>query len=434
MTTAQKLVETCRIISKSNTALDRVSQTLKDQYNIDISANKLANITNVSAVTNTQFLRISVVTNDPEKSMRICNAMAESASEEFSRIVKKASIQTVYFGEVEELPVSPNIPLNIVVAAIVGLILSFVIAFIFDMMNVTVKSEDDLSARYGLPVFAEIPDREQKIHNKGYYAYNKSNAKRSGSESIEISIVESYNTARTNLQFALGPHDRKIIVFTSSGPSEGKSTVSSNIVASFAKASNRVLFIDADLRRPAVHNIFKLENKNGLSLMLCGLSKFADVVHKDVIPNLDVITSGPIPPNPSELLISPFMKKIIDAHIGEYDYIFIDTPPVHACSDTLLFNSISAGIVFLVREGRTDHPEILDALEQIKTMNGNVLGMIKSFCRFKKRGHYGNKYKYGKYYKYAYTSHSSSTTTTTSSSSSALSSSLKNNEDSSDHK
>ncbi|MEG2003747.1 MAG: polysaccharide biosynthesis tyrosine autokinase [Clostridia bacterium] len=315
MTTAQKLVETCRIISKSNTALDRVSQTLKDQYNIDISAKMLDDITNVSAVTNTQFLRISVVTNDPEKSMRICNAMAESASEEFSRIVKKASIQTVYFGEVEELPVSPNIPLNIVVAAIVGLILSFVIAFIFDMMNVTVKSEDDLSARYGLPVFAEIPDREQKIHNKGYYAYNKSNAKRSGSESIEISIVESYNTARTNLQFALGPHDRKIIVFTSSGPSEGKSTVSSNIVASFAKASNRVLFIDADLRRPAVHNIFKLENKNGLSLMLCGLSKFADVVHKDVIPNLDVITSGPIPPNPSELLISPFMKKIIDAHM-----------------------------------------------------------------------------------------------------------------------
>ena len=161
--------------------------------------------------------------------------------------------------------------------------------------------------------------------------HDKSKQSKSGSSSMAISdkskfaIVESYKLARTNIMFSLSAYDKKVFAVTSHSKGEGKSTVSANVAISFSKLEKRVLLVDCDLRRPNVHNIFNVDNKTGLSNIIGNMVTFEDTVHRNVLPNLDAISSGTIPPNPSELLCSPRFVNMIKRLTDEYDYIILDT-------------------------------------------------------------------------------------------------------------
>ncbi len=225
------------------------------------------------------------------------------------------------------------------------------------------------------------------------------------SDKTQFSIREGFKAARTNLIFSLAPYDKKIVVVTSAMPSEGKSTACTNLAITMAENNYHVLLIDADMRKPTIHTMFRLKNKSGLSSVLAGMNKdLNNVVHAEVKPKLDVITSGPIPPNPAELLSSKTMKHLLEICSQQYDYIFIDTPPINVVTDSQLMNNIVSGIIFIVKEGSTTHPAIADALQSIKLANGKVLGFLKVNCfskstkgyKYSKYGRYG-KYGYGKY-------------------------------------
>ena len=217
------------------------------------------------------------------------------------------------------------------------------------------------------------------------------------SDKSKFAIVESYKAARTNIMFALSADDNKVFAVTSYSKGEGKSTVSSNLAISFSKMEKKVLLIDSDLRRPNVHNIFKVENASGLSNVIGKMVSFEEVVHREVLPNLDILPSGTIPPNPSELLCSARFIDLVNKLKEDYDYIIFDTPPIGVVADALLLKDLVAGFVVVLRERSTTHGDVQNLLESAKLADCKLLGFIKVGCvSSKKRTRRG--YYYYQYY------------------------------------
>lgn len=247
-------------------------------------------------------------------------------------------------------------------------------------------------------IFSNLPG----MRKKNVRLSNAQSRKYILNDKTQFVIREAYKTARTNLIFALAPYKNKISVVTSCMPTEGKSTTALNMAITMAEKGENVLIIDCDMRKPNVHNLFNIRNVTGLSSILGGINSDVNAaIHSSVRNNLDVMTAGPIPPNPAELLSSQKMRELVHLISKYYDYIFLDTPPVNVVSDALLMNDIAAGIVLVVKEDSTSHPALKDALRSIEMANGKVLGFIKVGCNAKASKSYKS-YKYGKYGEYGY--------------------------------
>ena len=217
------------------------------------------------------------------------------------------------------------------------------------------------------------------------------------SDKSKFAIVESYKSARSNIMFSLSADDDKLFAVTSYSKGEGKSTVSANLAISFSKMEKKVLLVDCDLRRPNIHNIFKIENQAGLSNVIGKMVEFEEVIHRNVLTNLDVLPSGTIPPNPSELLCSPKFTNLIKKLYEEYDYIIFDTPPIGVVSDALLLKDLIAGFVVVLRERSTTHGDVQNIMDSMKLADAKILGFVKVGCTSnKKRSRRG--YYYYQYY------------------------------------
>lgn len=219
-------------------------------------------------------------------------------------------------------------------------------------------------------------------------------------------IVEAYKTVRTNLLFALAPHKRKIVLFSSAEPNAGKTTASSNLAITMAQTGARVLLIDADLRKPSQHKTFRVDKSNGLSRILTEELSFDQCVCRNVARGMDLLPSGTLPPNPSELLGSEAMNRLLDEVSAQYDYIFIDTPPLCVVADSLVLCEKAAGTVLITRQGQTTYDELRRAIDNINDVQGNLLGVIISDMKEANRpyGRY-ERYKYYKAHDYSYTQH-----------------------------
>jgi len=210
-------------------------------------------------------------------------------------------------------------------------------------------------------------------------------------------ISEAYRTLRTNIQFSSIDKEIRSIVVTSSGATEGKSTTATNIAASFSQMGKKVVIIDADMRRPRLAKIYDLANKEGLSTALFE----NDDIHKYVrkINGAHVVTSGPIPPNPAEMLSSDRMANAIDKLKEVYDYIIVDSPPVSYVTDGAILSSICDGTLLVVAAGQTDQRQARVAKEQLNKVSANILGVVLTKIPTKGKGyykyHYSNLYQYG---------------------------------------
>ncbi len=220
-------------------------------------------------------------------------------------------------------------------------------------------------------------------------------------ENTKFVISEAYKLARTNIMFSIASSPSKVITVTSSNPSEAKTTTTVNLAITFAMTGAKVLLIDGDMRKPFVNKLFKLDKNTGLSMVLGGMCTVAEAIRSNIRDNLDIITAGPIPPNPVELLGSDNMKQLIEILGAHYDYIFVDMPPVNVVSDALLLAPLSAGYILVIRDNYTKYSDVQQALSQINMANGKMLGFIKTICRSDSRGGYYGKYgRYGRYGKY----------------------------------
>ena len=188
-------------------------------------------------------------------------------------------------------------------------------------------------------------------------------------------VSEAYRTLRTNIQYS--SFDKKIetILVTSAEAAEGKSTVSGNLALAFAQNENRVIIVDCDLRKPSVHKNFKVSNLSGLSEVLIGKAELNDVIQKRN-ENLDLLTSGKIPPNPSEMLSSSAMTNLIDKLKQEYDYVVLDSAPLGAVTDAQILSTKVDGTILVTRAERTKRDSVLEAKNSLEKVGANILGCV----------------------------------------------------------
>ncbi|MFC4025119.1 CpsD/CapB family tyrosine-protein kinase [Oceanobacillus longus] len=189
-------------------------------------------------------------------------------------------------------------------------------------------------------------------------------------------VSEQYRTIRTNIQYASVDNEIKSLLVTSSGPSEGKSTTIANLAVVYAQTGKKVLLIDADLRKPTVHYTFRLDNLRGLSNILVGQNTLDEAVNRTDVDNLDVISCGPIPPNPSELLASRKMADFLKEVTAAYDLVIFDTPPVLAVTDAQILANIVDGSLLVVRSKHTDLEAANKAKEILEPAQAKLLGTV----------------------------------------------------------
>jgi capsular exopolysaccharide synthesis family protein len=189
-------------------------------------------------------------------------------------------------------------------------------------------------------------------------------------------IAEQFRTIRTNIQFTSVDEEVKTIIVTSAGPAEGKSTTTANLAVVFAQQGKRVLMIDADLRKPTVHYTFSKENHVGLSNVLTRQATLDEAVQTTSQDNLYVLTSGPIPPNPSEILGSKGMQSMLQLAKNEYDVIILDSPPVLVVTDAQVLSNITDGVVLVVSSGKTEVESAKKAKELLDSAKAKILGVV----------------------------------------------------------
>lgn len=190
-------------------------------------------------------------------------------------------------------------------------------------------------------------------------------------------VAEQFRTIRTNIQFSMIDRDLKTIIFTSSGPWEGKSTIAANIATVFADQGKRIILVDADMRKPTLFRTFNTSNNTGLSTLIASReTTIQDVVQQLDEVGFDLITSGPIPPNPSELLNSNRMNEIIGLLEEQYDLVLFDMPPVVSVTDAQIMATKTDGVVFVVRRGVAHTDDVKHAKELLDMVQANVLGVV----------------------------------------------------------
>jgi len=201
-------------------------------------------------------------------------------------------------------------------------------------------------------------------------------------------ISEAYRTLRTNISFSAVDEDLRVIMVTSAGPGEGKSTTVANLAATYAQSDKRTVLIELDLRKPTVHKTFKLSNRLGISHVLTKQASLDEVIQNTDIPNLSAITAGMIPPNPSELVGSKALGAILDQLKEQFDQIIIDTPPVLALTDAQLISTHCDGVVLVAEAGKVKRSALIDAKERLNIVKARIVGVVLNNAKRKVKDDY----------------------------------------------
>lgn len=217
---------------------------------------------------------------------------------------------------------------------------------------------------------------------------------------IPFAVVESYKAIRTNLSFLISSAKSNVVIVTSPNSGEGKSTTAANMAIAFSQLGERVLLIDADMRRASLHKKLKIDNIDGLSNILAGMAKVEDCI-KQVNENFYFLPSGRIPPNPSELLSGPEFEAMLKKVSPAYGCVIIDTPPINVVSDTLVAAPHTAGIVLVVRDGITQNDDIKRVIDSAELANIKILGAVINGIKQSTGGGYGSDSRYNKSRYYA---------------------------------
>ncbi len=204
-----------------------------------------------------------------------------------------------------------------------------------------------------------------------------------------FAVQEAYKTLRTNIRFFLRSEHCKRFCITSGGAGEGKSITLMNLAISLAETGDKVLLIDADMRRPALARLLVEKATPGLSNVLAGLETCEGAIRKEMYPNLDIMFSGDVPPNPSELLGSDRMQQLIEEMAEHYDYILVDTPPVNVVSDACIIASLLDGVLMLVRKDQSRKDDTKRALDSLRLTGAKVLGFVLNGVELDTKKNYG---------------------------------------------
>jgi capsular exopolysaccharide synthesis family protein len=306
--------------------------------------------------------------------------------------IQSTNVRVVDKAVVPRKPVKPRKTLNILLSVLVGLFGGIGVAFFLEYLDSSVKTPDDLKRYVKVPYMGPVPSYEHELDG----------------DSVEKALVtlnypkstsaEAYRGVRTAVVFSSSTEKRvKLLLITSSGPSEGKSLTASNLAVTMAQSNTRTLLIDADFRKPRIHRIFGIPREAGLSNILVEGTGLEDCIKRTDIPNLDIIPSGYIPPNPAELLGAESFVEILEILKQRYDKIVLDSPPVLAVTDSVVLGTKVDEVLMVVCAGKFSREAIRRAIEQLRDVGANVIGAIINNIKVGQESYY-----YYQYYYYYY--------------------------------
>jgi len=290
------------------------------------------------------------------------------------------NVQILDKAEVPLRPARPRKLFNIGLSVLVGLILGVGLALFVEYLDNTVKSAEDVDRLLGLPVLGLVPALES-LERRRWAALPRVHRAKEEERPILISqrqrssFAEAFRTLRTSVLLSHAEHPPRTILFTSSGPGEGKTTTAVNTAISLAQMGARVLLIDGDLRKPGLHKALNVKNYPGLSAYLTRPLEVDAVVLHQPAENLFVIPAGAIPPNPSELLGSAKMRELIAQVSERYDFVLVDSPPA-STPDALVLSALVDGVILIIRCGETPRELVHRAHQALLDVNARIFGVV----------------------------------------------------------
>jgi polysaccharide biosynthesis transport protein len=378
----QRFMNTYSVIAKTSI----VGENTVRRLNMRISPDGL--LSHISAVPqpDTQFLDLRIRWYDAEEAVLILNTLSEEFIKEAQSIYPMVTIKIMDKARLPRYPIRPDKNKIMLMAAMVGLVLSIGIILFLDFMDTTLKTREDVEECLQLPVLGVIYKGRRNVDRITEITSRK----------VHHAFMESYRTLRTNIDFISIDNKVKAIAVTSSLPGEGKTTTSSMLAVVLAQAGKKTLIIDCDLRKSRIHKAFNCINEKGLTNILVGNAKLKDTVIASDIENLDIITAGIRPPNPSELLSSVRMKEFMNTIKEEYDYIVLDTPPVNLVTDAQVISKISDGCLLVAASKKTERRIALEANRLLKQVNTRILGVVLNKVKESRKYYYSSYYGYPK--------------------------------------
>ena len=395
------------ILNTRETMLDVI-----DYAGVERTVEQVMGMINASAVDETEVFRVTVTNPDPYEAEQIANAIARILPKRIATIIEGTSAKVVDAAVVAAKPSSPSYTRNTILGFMIGFVLAAALIVLQELMDVTIRTEDDIAQGCKHPVLAAVPDME--IVTKGGYYYGYGNKQKDGRGSgkskhvelvggnISFSAAEAYKLLRTKLQFSfVDENNCRVIGVSSALAGEGKTLSAVNLAYSTAQLGKRVLLIDCDMRRPTLAEKLPIRKTPGLSdfltgqstadnlIQLCGIKGEEQVFH--------AISSGRTPPNPMELLSSTRMKKMLAYLRSNYDYIILDLPPVGEVGDALAAAPLTDGMLLVVRQNYCDRIVLNHTVRQFEFVDAKILGVVFN-CTTEEGGTYGKRY-YKRYYK-----------------------------------
>ena len=406
------LVQSYLVILNTRESLNAVI----DYAGVNRTFSEVRGMITAEAVDDTEIFRVTVTSEDPQEAEKIASAIAYILPKRISRIIEGTSAKIVDSAVVASAPSGPNYTRNALLGFVLGTLLICAYLVIRDLVDVTIRSEEDFTKACRYPVLAAVPDMESQSKGGYYYGYGKKHSKskapvKPGQKpelvggGINFAAAEAYKLLRTKLQFSFADENNcRVIGVSSALTGEGKSLSSTNLAYTTAQLGKRVLLIDCDMRRPSLADKLPIRRAPGLSdyltgqisadqlLQPCGLKGDENAFH--------VISSGRMPPNPMELLSSVRMERLVQRLREMYDYVIFDLPPVGEVGDALAAAKLTDGILVVVRQNYCDTVALNAAVRQFEFVGAKILGIVFN-CTVEESGRYGHKY-YKRYYKRYY--------------------------------
>ena len=376
---AQKVVTTYINFLKTKIFYTQVIE----ESGLAYSVGELISMTEINAVNNTEIFQISVTSNSAEDSYQLVTVMQKLAPELIKSIKSSAEISVVDPVAYPAGPSGPNELYNTALGGLIGFFLSVSGSILWEIIDVNVKNQEELKRKYKKPILGAIPNYDDHSTKRTLLQTITSIKHKSDTRKDKVIeyktdflITEAYKELRTNLRYSLSKGGCKKILINSPISQDGKSTICTNLGITIAQTGARVLLLDCDLRKGRLHNFFNLKSKPGISELLIGLANEKDAIQNTIYNNLQVITVGKIPPNPAELLDGGQMEELLKSLERNYDFIIIDSPPVNVVSDALSLIKLVDGVILVVRENATSHPNIASAISRLEFVEARIIGFI----------------------------------------------------------
>jgi receptor protein-tyrosine kinase len=373
---------------------ETLAQRTIDKLDLDVTAEELQERVEADSKVETVLISVRVRDESAVRARDIANAL----SDEFVTMVSEletppkpgaqpdARVIVEQRAKVPKKPVVPKKALNILVGTILGLAGGIALALVRDFFDNTVKDQSTLEDVVGAGIVGTLPsDKARRADPAITFETDRS------------PIAEAFRKLRTNLQFLSVDNPPRKIVIASSVPNEGKTTTALNLALALAEAEHKVVLIDGDMRRPSLDKILNAVGSVGFSTVLSGSATLPDVLQTTEYPGLTFLASGPIPPNPSELLGSRAATRVLNDLGEQFDYVIVDTPPLLAVTDAAIVSTNCDGTLIIARFGSTKREQVAHAVDSLKSVGASLLGAVLSMTPSRGASAYNYNYHYVPY-------------------------------------